>query len=189
MIIKTSFDLPEIDRAEVLRYAGEKGDGAEIESLLSECLSLSADVFSPKVVGVCFDTAVLGDTVRLEDCEIKSKSLAGLLEGADKTIVFCATVGFGIDRLIEKYTKISPPKALILQAIGAERAEALCDAFCAGFENRTARKSPGYGDIPLEMQKYITEKLDTQRKIGVALNESLLLSPSKSVTALFGIKA
>ena len=49
------------------------------------------------------------------------------------------------------------------------------------------RFSPGYGDLPLEMQRDIFRVLDCSRKIGLTLNESLLMSPSKSVTAIVGI--
>ena len=50
------------------------------------------------------------------------------------------------------------------------------------------RVSPGYGDISLTMQKDIFAILDCERKIGITLNEDLLMSPSKSVTAIAGIK-
>ena len=79
---------------------------------------------------------------------------------------------------------------MIFQGIGAERIEALCDAF----ENmiKTDKKivprvSAGYGDIPLEMQRDIFAALDCPRKIGLTLNESLLMSPTKSVTAIIGV--
>ena len=49
------------------------------------------------------------------------------------------------------------------------------------------RFSPGYGDLPLGTQKDIFALLDCERKIGVTLNDSLLMSPSKSVTAFLGL--
>ena len=81
------------------------------------------------------------------------------------------------------------------QAIGAERVEALCDAFCADVKRRAAeeglcprpRFSPGYGDVPLELQRDIFRVLDCPRKIGLTLNGSLLMTPSKSVTAVIGL--
>ena len=44
--------------------------------------------------------------------------------------VILPPVGADIDRLIAKHSRLSPSRALMLQAIGAERIEALCDAFC-----------------------------------------------------------
>ena len=51
----------------------------------------------------------------------------------------------------------------------------------------SARFSAGYGDVPLELQRDIFALLDCPRRIGLTLNESLLMSPSKSVTAIVGI--
>lgn len=50
------------------------------------------------------------------------------------------------------------------------------------------RFSAGYGDLPLEVQKDIFRVLDCPRKIGLTLNDSLLMSPTKSVTAIVGIE-
>lgn len=110
-------------------------------------------------------------------------------------IIFAATIGVGVDRLISKYSRLSPTKALCFQAIGAERVEALCDEFCNKMktelekdgEKVKPRFSPGYGDLPLETQKMIFSLLDCPKRIGVTLGDTLLMSPSKSVTAFVGI--
>lgn len=49
------------------------------------------------------------------------------------------------------------------------------------------RFSPGYGDLPLSAQREIFAVLDCGKRIGLMLNDSLLMSPSKSVTAFVGI--
>ena len=49
------------------------------------------------------------------------------------------------------------------------------------------RFSPGYGDLSIECQKEIFSALECSRKIGVSLNESLLMSPSKSISAIIGV--
>ena len=51
----------------------------------------------------------------------------------------------------------------------------------------TPRFSPGYGDLNINVQRDIFTHLDLSRKIGVTLNESLIISPSKSVTAIIGL--
>ena len=111
-------------------------------------------------------------------------------------MVFCATVGVGIDRIIAKYNRLSPAKAVLLQALGSERVEALCDALCGeialsvadeGLEC-TRRFSPGYGDLPLDLQREIFTSLECTRRIGVTIGDNLFMTPTKSVTAIFGIK-
>ena len=109
-------------------------------------------------------------------------------------MLFAATVGLELDRRIAREGRLSPARGLLLQALGAERIEALCDAFCQAMEESLAcqglfprpRFSPGYGDLPLECQAPLLQALDASRQIGVALNGSLLMSPSKSVTAIQG---
>jgi cobalamin-dependent methionine synthase I len=108
-------------------------------------------------------------------------------------LVFAATVGVGVDRAIAKYSRIAPSKAFMLSALGAERIEALCDAFCReyAFEKNVAltpRFSSGYGDCPLDVQRQIFYLLDCPKNIGLTLNDSMLMSPTKSVTAFVGIK-
>ena len=85
---------------------------------------------------------------------------------------------------------------LLLQGLGAERVESLCDAFdeevkavCKEHGKETRfRYSPGYGDWPLEVQRRLFELLDAPRKVGVSLTDSLLMVPSKSVSAIIGVK-
>ena len=121
-----------------------------------------------------------------------SRDLQKNLAGCSSGLVFAATVGLGIDRLIARYARISPTKALLFQAIGAERIESLCEVFCRELSEDQGeyllhpRFSPGYGDLPLAFQKDIFARLDCPKNIGLHLNQSLLLSPTKSVTALVG---
>ena len=49
------------------------------------------------------------------------------------------------------------------------------------------RFSPGYGDLKLEHQKDWFRLLDISRQIGIELTDSLLMVPTKSVTAIIGI--
>ncbi|MGN0575406.1 MAG: vitamin B12 dependent-methionine synthase activation domain-containing protein [Ruminococcus sp.] len=52
---------------------------------------------------------------------------------------------------------------------------------------RTWRYSPGYGDLPLSLQRDILLYLNAMRRIGLTVTEDSLLIPSKSVTAVIGI--
>ena len=49
------------------------------------------------------------------------------------------------------------------------------------------RFSPGYGDLPLDFQRTLLGVLDSQRKAGISLSESLLMVPQKSVSAIVGL--
>lgn len=177
----------EINKKEILRYAGAKEATDEIEKLLNSCLDECKDAFEYKTCYMIFDTEICGDELILGDLKIKSKSLCALLENCPQTVLFAATVGLKIDRLILKNSVQNLSRAHLLGAIGTERIESLCDAFCAEFKDATRRVSAGYGDLPLEIQPDIFALLDCNRKIGLSLNDSLVMTPTKSVTAIFGL--
>ena len=126
----------------------------------------------------------------------KSEKLRNNLEGCSAVVLFAATVGSGIDRMIRRFEKSDPQMGLLLQGLGAERVESLCDLFNAevdaaaqSLEHSTCHRfSPGYGDLPIEVQKDFLPLLDAERRLGIILSDSYLMTPSKSVTAIIGIR-
>ena len=74
------------------------------------------------------------DILIIGGIKINSRDLMKKLSGCDKAIIFAATVGLDLDRLAARCSVVSPAKALCVSAIGNERVEALCDAFCEDFE-------------------------------------------------------
>ena len=188
--------LPPPDRGEILRYAGARGETCELAALLDECLAEAEGCFS---FGVCYRRFYVKKRegrLFLGFAETESAAAARALAGCDSGLLFAATVGLGMDRLLARYSRLSPSRALLFQAIGAERIEALCDGFLVeiGKEIQKTggilrpRFSPGYGDLPLSLQKDIFAALDCTKLLGIALNESLLMTPTKSVTAIVGIQ-
>lgn len=194
-VYNLSFKEPKVNMKEIRRYMAFSDGGSDIQALIDGCLGEVREKLQYKVCYTVLPVKSDGSVVTMPCGEIESKNLAKNLQGCEKVIVFAATVGVGIDRLITKYSRLSPAKALCFQAIGAERAESLCDAFCEKMRSEIKesgeilrpRFSPGYGDLPLETQKMIFSLLDCPKRIGVTLGDSLLMSPSKSVTAFVGI--
>ena len=194
-VLVREYEAPPIDRREILRYAGATESSPEVEALLDACISEVGDRLSYRVCFGEYPASVKGDTVTLGEMQTRSAHLARRLAGCDGAILFAATVGHTPDRLIARYGSVSPARALMHQAIGTERIEALCDLFEGEIREEKARQgvsvarrySPGYGDLSLEIQREIFAHVDCAKRIGVTLNESLLMSPSKSVTAIIGI--
>ncbi len=189
VFVKTYPEI-KVNKNEIIRYAKGADEGV-IDELLSECLPK----LTYKVCYMRFPAGREGDILDLGFMKTDSKSLLKNLDGCDELVLFGATIGIEFDRLMQRYTRLSPAKAYILQGIGAERIESLCDAFCDEIENGLKkdgkyihpRFSAGYGDFPLDAQKGIFSVLDASRKIGLTLTDSLIMSPSKSVTAIVGI--
>ena len=181
--------LPSPDMREILRYAGVREADEATLALLGDCIREAEGVISPAVCFREYPAEIEGDECSLGFAEVRSHALARNLDGCGSVILFAATLGIQADRFILRYSKISPSRAVLLDAFFTERIEALCDTFekemTKGKESRP-RFSAGYGDLPLDLQKDIFRALSPEKHIGLTLNESLLMSPTKSVTAIIG---
>lgn len=125
----------------------------------------------------------------------RSESLGKNLRDCSGVLVFAATLGTGADRLIQKYTRLEMSRAVALQAAAAAMIEEYCDQACRrlgeSYEKRgfylRPRFSPGYGDFPLSCQPGLLDGLEAGKRLGIRLTDSLLMLPTKSVTAVIGI--
>ena len=192
VLVKT-YSAPSVDKREILRYAGCRGEVDDATAaLLEECLLECLPVCVYRICYRLFDVKQNDGGLAIGNLQTNSVALRGNLEGCDKAVVFAATLGLDMDRLIAKYAGVKTAKALLFQAIGTERIEALCDVFCEDLQREYAqvkqRFSAGYGDFSISAQKEIFTMLDCSRQIGLTLNDSLLMSPTKSVTAIVGVK-
>ena len=180
------------NKDEILRYLGAKTMDKATEELIDSCIAEADSVIHGIICYKEFNIKKNDGGLDLGFCKTQSKLLLSHLCGCESVILFAATIGISIDRLIMKYAKTSPSRAVVLSAIGSERVESLCNAFEKTVETECAEKvsrvSCGYGDIPLSMQKDIISVLDTPRKIGITLGDNLLMTPKKSVTAIIGIR-
>lgn len=212
---KPSEEGLEVNKNEILRYA--KCQNAEPNSdmynLMEECIrdTVKADAIDFASCLRKVSIRINGSTVLTYDSieeptngsedyatepviVFESHDLAINLKECKEAYLMVATVGFGMDRLIRRYSVINPSKALFMQAIGAERVETLCDRICTDIGNANyprkvhPRFSPGYGDLDLSVQKKFLEVLDAGARIGVTVNDGFLMSPSKTVTAIIGLE-
>ena len=183
-----NLEAPPVNIKEVLRYAKTKEPSEEISSLLNEVVLLCENQIEYRVCYARLPVRVTDGICSFPDFSFESKDLCYSLKAAGEAVVFAATLGAKIDRLINKYSRIAPSKALLIDAFASERIEALCDEFTKSLPFKTLpRFSAGYGDLKIENQKKIFALLNPQKNIGLTLNESLTMSPSKSVTAFMGI--
>ena len=192
VLTKTYNNLP-FDKKEILRYSNCKDLTPELEKLLNECIEEAKNIISYKVCYCVLPVNIKESAIDFNAFKVNSEKLALNLKNCESAIIFGATLGTELDRLIMKYGKLSPTKALFFQSIGATQIETLCDSFTKDIKNELnvdlkPRFSAGFGDLDLTYQKDIFKTLDCSKKIGLTLNDSLLMSPTKSVTAFVGIK-
>ncbi len=186
------------DAAEVARYLGYKKSNPPDSTVLSEiksCISEMKEVITPKAVYEKFDLTVSGQNkISFADLSFVSSDLSRNLKGCSQVIIFASTIGPGPDALIRKAQIQNPAKAAVFQATGAMFIESFVDNLNETLEQEAMdfdlsarpRFSPGYGDVPLDMQKDFFRLLPCS-KIGLTLMNSLIMAPEKSVTAFVGL--
>ena len=183
------------DEQEILRYAMLPSFAPKPEERpLQECLKAAKGAAQCRAVWRRYLLVRDGDTLDLGFAKTDSRDLKKHLEGCGEILLFACTAGAETDRRIARAKLLSPARGLLMHAIGAQQVEGGCDRLCARlaqqFPDRqlTDRFSPGYGDLTLEMQRDVMAALDCGRTVGITLTDSLLMTPSKSVTAIIGMK-
>ena len=187
------------NRDEILRYLGVRGaePGEQLDRLIDDaCAELEREA-TPRLLTREAPLAVFPeeDTVCFLGMMVQSRGLSRHLAGCDEIILFAATLGAGVDRLIQRASVADMGRAVVLQACAASMIESYCDERQAQLlENYLVqgrhfkpRFSPGYADFSLTYQRDILQLLDAPKRMGLTATESCMLAPTKSVTAIIGV--
>ena len=127
-----------------------------------------------------------GDTVNLDFGEVKSLGLVKVLNGCSSVYIVAVTLGHGVDRLLRQKSVSSTSQHFFADAVASTLCESLCDYVQSLLPQKTTRRfSPGYGDLNLDVQYPLLRFLNG---CDIALTESGLMIPSKSVTFIAGVK-
>lgn len=180
---------PEI--GEIMRYMGVGTPDAQLVGLITDCITEMKMLISPKAVYVSSSVSVVGIETELEFMSMVSADLAAFLRDADEAYVFVATLGTRVDVAVNKYLRVQPSRGIVMNAVAIAMIECFCDRLnghLLGTDISSSRFSPGYGDLPLEYQRELLTGLDAERKIGVTLTDACLMLPTKSVSAIVGVK-
>ena len=197
------------DLKEVARYLGYRKavpPDADVSALMEKAAGEMHAVMKPQAAFEIFDLTINDPTsavvstgsttvmLHFADVTLHSKDLATNLAGCSQVALLAATIGPQIDALIRRHSTVNPVYASILQATGAMFIEEVVDfvneeikkiAASQGLKTKP-RYSPGFGDVPLEVQKDFFRLLPCTR-IGLTLMDTLIMAPEKSVTAFVGL--
>ena len=209
-----SYSVESVDRAEVLRYLGYSGQvlDAALDARIDEVVARCLGACRPRGCVAVFDVAGRdgcagekdGDAgsgaapvVRLAGTplELRGSSIAEHLDGAVAVGVLAVTVGMGVEAELRRLSLTDHVAQVIFDAAATTAVERAADAAEASLVARAAERglhcnwrfSPGYGDLPMETQPVLLAALDAQRQLGITLTPTLLMTPTKSVTAVVGM--
>lgn len=190
----------DINHKEVLRYLGNPDGvslGEDLDSLIlqaeEEALGAVKAGYLYRVCDLSFDST--GVVLAGTSLCLSGKSIAEHLLGAQKSVVMVATLGVAMDQLIARTQYKDMTKTVVLDSIAAALIETVCNRAESEILSQEElsdyssnfRFSPGYGDLPMELQPQFLAVLDATRKLGLTCTPTNILIPRKSVTAVFGL--
>ena len=187
---------PDLDEA--LRYAGVRADESgdmhrKMAEIAAQCMKTVTPRCTYRVSEIAWENGM--PSLFGGQLVLPGRTAAVMLRTCSHAALLVCTLGTTFDALARQVQARDFADALLLDGFGGAYVEAGCNAAEREIATKlpgkylTDRFSPGYGDLPLSLQKDIFSVLDCSRKIGASLNESLLMSPSKSVSAIIGIGA
>lgn len=185
--------IDKVNLNEALRYLGygESVPDDMTKELLLLCEKQILEVIDAKFVYKVFDLEegqIPNSLFKLEGQSIKKH-----LNNCTKAVFMCATLSADVDKLIRRKQFGSMTEAMMIDSLASAAVEQVCDEaekrILKDFQDyeHTWRFGLGYDDFPLESQKQFLEILDAPKRIGVCVNESMLLTPVKSVTCVIGL--
>lgn len=188
-----------IDRTEALRYLGYTGQqmDASLEDRFAQAVARCEEVSNPGFTYRVFPVEGLPEGIRLAGTTLvlKGRDIATHLAGARECAVMAATAGLANERELRLRSAMNGLDGMLFDAAGSALVETVADACNAAIIadaharglHAKWRYSPGYGDLPLDVQPAILRVLDAGKRLGITTEASNLMIPAKSVTAFVGL--
>lgn len=191
-----SLPLESIDRAEALRYMGWQSEpDAAFSALVDDCEQQLRKAVHPMMTYRLLPLERKENALSAGVLPLPGRDIARHLEGCDRILLMAATLSGQADQLIHRAGVSDMTRSLAMDALASAGIEQICNRAETIFHEKlpdlyfTWRFSPGYGDLPLELQPLILQLLDAQKRLGLTVTDENILIPRKSVTAIIGLSA
>ena len=190
--------LTAVDRKQAFRYMGLHGEpDAQMLRAADLCEKrLLAAVLPRYTYQVCpLSFTEAGVVCTGTALTLTGNDIAAHLHHCTQVILLCATLSAGADTAIRIAGAQDVLAGMMTDAMASALTEQLCDAaeaeILAKFPDHFAtwRFSPGYGDLPLELQDDFLRAVNAEKRLGVTLSAGGLCIPTKTVTAVIGLSA
>ena len=186
-----------IPETEIIRYLGYRGDRPDenVMRLIFACVRELSEIADYRACRERVPIAETEDGILLQNVLLSGTAIRRNLSGCAEAYAFAATAGPAVDRRLSVLRYSEPAKALIMDAAASAAVEAFCDELNSSWEEEAlaegrflrTRFSPGYGDLPITVQKELLQLLDAAHLAGITLTDSMMMIPRKSVSAVIGI--
>lgn len=194
-----------VNRTDALRYLGYSGQN--LTSELTERFEAIAHKCETELTpSFCWKILSINESDSLEEGEspyvvlenglvLPGKSITQHLQGACSIACLACTLGMKCERELHTLAAINPLDAMLYGSCANALIETTAEYAQQAIAHEVApeglharmRFSPGYGDLPLTVQKPFLAELQAQKFIGLTVNKNNLLIPTKSITAVIGL--
>lgn len=179
-------------REETLRYLRytdqvlSDEQNALIDTAIAEVLEYAAPRTVHRVFTLHEKDGLLGIDAEID---LHYPDIQRLLTGCGSCLLIAGTLGVPLDQKMRYYSRFDMTRYVIMDAAASALVEETCDTLQESlpFSPYTFRFSPGYGDVPLSLQKQLLQVLDAGRRIGLTLTPNMLMLPQKSISGIVGI--
>lgn len=128
---------------------------------------------------------------------LPGQSVRRHLAGCDRVVLMCVSLGEGAERALRRAQAQDMALCVVMDAVASALVECACDQAQESVQQRlqapgicfTGRFSPGYGDLPLDIQQGFLALLNARHRLGVSALEGGTLVPRKTVTAFWGVQS
>lgn len=195
-------EISVLNKSEIYRYLGYDPLAhrltPEMEDMADGCIAQVLAAIRPRVVFsplLALTRTQEGIFAGESGLLLAGKDIAAHLEQCSQAVLLAVTVGAQLDALIRKAQAADMAKAVILDAAASVAAEAAAEKAETALRQQLAQKglyltgrySPGYGDLPVDIQREVLRLTDAPRKIGLSVTASGIMTPRKSITAIAGV--
>ena len=190
-----------VDERRALKYLGQHGHELtdELATRFEDAIARCERIAQPR--GIARSFAIdreHPDGIALEGSNLilTGHNIARHLDGCTLACLLAVTLGMQTERELARLQATNPLDALLFDACASSMAEEAAQAASrritelAGEASLvpTKRFSPGFGDLPLELQDAFLQTIDAGKLLGIHATSSHLMMPMKSVTAIVGLK-
>ena len=176
-------ELTELEKRTLL-YLGFRGEPSEeqltmVRTAIDSVKSVARPVFTVKYY-------------RIDDCpiDLNFQSLTKIFTqgGSDSVAFLISTLGAPVDHRIDRLKDSDPAQMVLFDAAANAYIEEVTNQYQQKLQlnNQTFRFAPGYGDVPLTLQKQIFDNIPEITKMGLTLDDGCLMHPFKSMTGIIG---
>lgn len=189
--------IDHINIDEALRYMGFN-ENINIDNIVPLLRKCEEDLINSANIRYCykiFDIERKENNISLvnTNLQLTGKAILSHLDNCSKAVLMACTLSDMVDKLINRYNITDMTSALIADAMASAMIEQVCNKVEEiikkelNIKNMTWRFSPGYGDLPIDIQQRFIQVINAEKQIGLTVTDSNILIPRKSVTAIIGI--